>query len=829
MAMASPEPAQHPPADPLPPVPAQCTCIHPHLSVSSPPSHHLSSAILGPYPSPTSFLNEWILSHPEHVPSGHPPPPVQHLMLLPSLQLLSFLVCRPPSPPSAHYLYSDDEVTVLIRDSRGKHAWRMRGCLARRSGDQPRLPSDSPTSARARGLPPTEADDDRFMAAWQSFSSSFASPPAHPPPAPSLIERLPSSPAVAGGASPASGLSNLRNAIVSAKSSPFSSLAASASSLRQSHWKAMSQSFSLFDAVRDSDAWVAAQEATAEHSQYTRCIQQQLQQLAASHTPTLPLPQQPSLRPTAPDPEPLLDGFPQLHALLHELGFFSSLVPAASVPEALTAGGAALASPSLMLLHPSSALTAALSQLDMVEDARLCRVLVLLRRDEQLHDAQMMRNRSDAPVPPAEDGDPRELSFDAFLDQLTHTHGGAQRSQLQLFALSRLCPSLLQPSVTPESGGGALFLHLLATTSVRVVWCAEDNDGYVPPHKLRRRERRQRRQEQQQKREQDAQPRDASGSDRGASYHSPSTVSVVLPPPAPGPPAVHVALVYIVVTPQGEGSYRVRIDCDYRLRNRRRESLPVASRTLSHTSPSSRVPVPLLRGNSLTNAHTPHSGTSPASSSTMLKTLFKRLGRTGKGHGGGSNLLGVRERGRDDSLSPVRKDSGGVLSKQRSPRKERDRAGRADDPRGHADSRRRAARAILRSHPLLARPWPPEEQWLKANEVAAKVREWMDDSVARVDAWKEVKARERRRREAALRMWKAARARSGEWSGDEEHDGGDGGARVEDGLWSSSRRVQNVRDRLLRDLVREHGEMVTPAAFLAACFGSQHATQAMEA
>ena len=855
--MASPEAPPPPPSSPPPPPlrptsPPLCICP-PHLLLapSSPLFAHLSSAILGPHPSPTSYLNEWILSHSDHLPPDSPPPPLQHVILLPSLQLLSFLVTRPPSSPSPLYLYSDDEVTVILRDCRGKHVWRMRHCLARQSAEEEAQQPGPPPSSRHPTRPPAQppddvADDDRFFAAWQSYPTPSAAAPPPPPSSVAAAAATVSSPATASPLS--SSLGNLRQAIVSAKASPFASAVtpSSSSSLRQSHWKALSsQPFSLFDASKDSDAWLSAQEATAEHSQYSRAIQQQLT-LISAHTPA-PTPSSPSpsaLRPSLPPPSPLLDGFPQLHGLLHHLGFFSSLVPDATVLGPPPIGGTG-ASPSLMLLHASSALTAALNQLDMVEDARLCRVLVLWRREEQQHDVQMMRNctqqRAAAAAEGGEEGE-AELSFDSFVDGLASAPS-ASGSQLQLLVPARLCPTLLAPFPMPSSPsssgdlGVPLFHHFLSSTSVRVVWCEVDSD-YVPPHKQRRRDRKQRRQQKErEKRERkDAQPHDASGSERGPSYQSPASQSFVptLPPAGSTAPVLSsslVAFVYVVVAPQSDGLYRIRIDCDHRLRNRRREPLPVVSRTFSHTSPSSRVPAPLLRGHSLTNAHSPHTGTSPASSATMLKTLFKRLGGTGKR--GRSNARGAAAKGRDDSLSPPRKDSSGVLGRQRSPRKDKG-AGKEEEGKGSEEHRRRAAaaRAVLRSHPVLSRAWPPEEVWVRGEEVVGKVREWVEGGVERVAAWMEVKGEERRKREEAVRRWKLARLRSGgEWSGDEEVEGdtvgvgGKVGGGVDGDL---SARMRGLRGRLLRELAREHGEVCSPAALLAACFGSQHRTTAVQ-
>ena len=876
-----------------------CTCASPGITASSPPSAHLASAIVGPTPSPISYLNEYLLAHTLHLAGALPSPshpPLQHVMILPSLQLLSFMVCRPRTPPpSPHFLYDEEEVALIARDSRGKRVWSLRYCHARkreqREGDggdggtaAASAPSPSAPAGSTQQAPPPVAtpSDDRFLAAWQACAAAVPSASSSSSPSSSAATAAESSPAdsaaAASAASPAllsapSTKSNLRNAIVSARGLPFS---ASSSQSARSHWKPAS-AFSLFDAQRDSNAWLSAQEATAEHQQYTAAVAQQLRSIAASSSPALP--PAPATRPAPPPVTPLGDGFPYLHGLLHHLGFFSSLVSSSAAygesglvlppsSELLVGGSGKLpvvsSSASLLLLQPSPALTAQLEQLDMIEDRRLCRVLLLQRRAQQQLDTQMMRNRTDGINAASQSSSPFSvsdaeaaappLSFDAFVSLLSAAPSPSQ-SQLQLLIPSRLCASLVRP--LPAEGGEerGLFAHFLSTTPVRLVWCEDETDSaYVPPHRQRRRDRRQWRREQERR---ERKGRETAGAAARLQQSSPqSSSSSTMPASSSFSSASSAALVYVVVSRQsGDSPFRLRIDCDYRLRSPRRAALAVDAPRSQQTagSSASRSPMPpLLKANSLSNVTSAHSvnaaSSAAAASSSSPAHLLKGLGRglllrlgtkgskaaSASSSSGHFLTVGDRERSaaaqggtRDGSPRSARGLPSGS-AQQRSPHRANSRQRQQEEEEARSRQEDEAVRAEVRAD------WPPPELLISREELPGRARAWLEEAVSRVDEWREERLRRRRRQEeeqrAAQRMQRRkAAGGGGDWLAGEDEDGeqevaelqSDGPSAALGSAGSGLSARCALRLHLLRDIVREHGEFLSPGALLAACFGSQ--------
>ncbi len=875
---------------------------------------HLSSCMLGPFASSSSLLNEWLLLRTLQLAGELPdplprPPPVQYAMVLPSLQLMSFIVCRAAGSTSAHtplsrYNQAARDVLLVVRDCSRKRVWRMRECYGPRQTETETRSANSHSSSDDHAtqssthpspLPFSHAADDRFHAALLSsrlqpdtevtavassvatsvstadIPSVFTSPPV-------AVTSVTAAPSSSGAPSFSS---NLRTAIAAAraKSPAFASSLAS-SSHRQSTWKVAPQPFGLFDAWGEAQAWLGNQQHSGEHEQYTRCIHEQA--VVCSHQP-LQTPPKPLNRPSV---EVGLDdsghGWSELHALLHHLGFFSSLLPTHALLSAsslfpyplpstafeLTPSAATPSGPSLLLLHSSKALTSSIDELDAISDTQLHRVMLLTRRPQQSSEWEMMANRGgelneqqQPDVKPAtmHDGQENMEAFSSLLTSLPELSSRAgQSEQLMWFVPSRLCPLLLSDAASDPSSSSAeptrpaVWTQLLSACAVRVVWCEGDAD-YVSPHRQRQRERKQRRRA----RETGEEDGVAAAADVSESpVHSSPRVSprgVVLALPASSQPQCAPALVYVVVSfHPADASYRLRVDCDWRLRNQPRrikQQQLSQGRSQSHsnaiisassaggTSLSSRwLPPPLVKSNSLTNAHPqPPSSSSfesaASSSGTVFKSLFKRLGsRSARASGQADHLSASSGQAsavasRTSSLSPARSTStsASLFASRRSPR--RGDATKHDGDVGSAPhstqphhfqqqqqqaERRRSERAdALRRHPVLSQPFPPSDcSAASVDALAARLSDTVLLSARRVAAWREWRTASRR-----LQHVEAANRHGRRHFGDEHAEPW----KVSSG---AAELAMHERSRLLREMIREHGELVTPAAFFETMFGS---------
>ena len=909
---------------------------------------HLSSCMIGPAASSSSLLNEWLLVRTLQLAGELPDPlpepaPVQYTVSLPSLQLLSFIVCRGADShaASAHalptvYDHGTQDVLLLVRDCRVKRVWRMRECYGRKRAPPTAEAAFQPLSttetaqvaAHSASQSSCQAADDRFYAAWLSgrqqsagsdsrmaHSSVAAHQPGTPanevcastaassvPPAPPSTTPLSATPSTAG--LPPASASNLRSAIAAARAKSPAFASSLAASSRQSSWKAAPQPFSLFDAWGEAEAWLQAQQSSSEHEQYARCMREQTAMCARQPTQAPP---SPLMRPTDSLTRQLddaADGWSELHALLHHLGFFSSLLPAHSAlsastlppyslpvaPLSLSPPSAGASGASLLLLHPSAALSDSIDELDAISDAQLHRILLLTRRAQQKSEWDMLDNGGGAETANAQEErqgaqqqaeeagevDGRRASAEALsslLTSLSALSSGSSRQceQLVWFVPSRLCPVLLSSAAHSGLGGTAdarqpaVCRSLLSACAVRVVWCEGEAD-YVSPHRQRQRDRRQRRRE--------AKPAGGHLSSSPAllsPHHSPDgdTMSseALHQPPTP------IALVYLVVSfHPADATYRLRVDCDWRLRNsqqrtakqQQQQQQRPSTRSQSHTNAiisanstaavgaphSSRwLPPPLIKSNSLSNAQmqpplslpspsaltASSSSSSHASTGAVFKSLFKRLGsRSARTHAqqpsdplnvadtrrGGTDAASSHTAGgsaagsRTSSLSPVRAPtvSSSLFATRRSPRRaegakhDSERSAHTQStahPQQHsqqqqqADRRRERADAALR-HPILSQPFPPADCSVALSALPARLSDIALLSARRVAAWKEWRAQSRRKRHPEPASRHAA-------------------PRTDD----STAVAVNERSRLLQEIVREHGELVTPAVFFETLFGQQ--------
>ena len=886
---------------------------------------HLSSCMIGPAASSTSLLNEWLLIRTlqlagAELPDQISPPPVQYAMVLPSLQLLSFIVCRSadssrvPRPSSSRYHYGAHDVVVIVRDCRAKRVWRMRQCYGPKATPSTSIPEQqsastaqaathTPSPPRSPSLPPSHAPDDRFYAAWLSSREQQHAMTDKTPLAPSVANTAATiststsasitSAATAAPSStsgPPSFSSNLRSAIAAAraKSPPFASSLGS-SGTRHSTWKAAPQPFSLFDAWGEAEAWLNTQQHTSEHEQYMRCVQEQM--AACAQQPPQP-PPAPMERPSVQyQPVDVGDGWSELHALLHHLGFFSSLLPtdaeSASAlfpyplsPSAfsLPSSPAGISNSSLLLLHPSAALTDSIDELDAISDTQLHRVMLLTRRTQQTSEWDMMTNSSEMSSEEQREDDNGSKVQDAcgskealssLLSSLSDLSSrGRQSEQLVWFVPSRLCPALLSQAVNstlPQSTDTrwpAVWVSLLSACAVRVVWCEGEAD-YVSPHRQRQRDRRQKRR-----------ARETGDGDGALGIHETSrSVAPASPHNSPDDTAVAIsassqppyptALIYVVVSfHPADGTYRVRVDCDWRLRNKQRkiESQLPHSRSQSHSNAiiaassavgamhSSRwLPPPLVKSNSLSNTQ-PQPPSSATSTGTVFKSLFKRLGsRSARFNGQPSDHLSVsdgRRSGgssttagsRTNSLSPARSSSASssIFAARRSPRhghipRQESEGGVAaqhhhyqqqqQQQQQHAERRRSERADALLRHPVLSQPFPPAECAVGVEGLAARLFDTVLLSARRVQAWREWRSLARRRHQAeAHNRHNGPNRRPEEWGRSYEVDHNSVPQR---GVSSVASVAMSERSRLLREIVREHGELVTPAAFFESVFGQQ--------
>ena len=910
-----------------------CTCqaVAGAASVGS----HLSSCMIGPAASSTSLLNEWLLIRTlqlaDELPDPLPAPaPVQYAMVLPSLQLLSFIVCRAADSEAgaasfARYEYGGHDVLLTVRDCRMKRVWRLRQCYGPKRTTAAEQPSaaaapSSSTVAHSSGVSASQPAEDRFYQAWmasrqtkQSANSDTSADAAAVATAASISSTsaaslVSSSVSSSGSAASSSVSSNLRTAIAAAKarSSPFASSIGASS--RQSSWKAAPQPFSLFDAWGEAEAWLNTQQHNVEHEHYMRCIAEQ--RLACAQQPPQP-PLTAMARPSVDEQvEDVGDGWSELHALLHHLGFFSSLLPPHAVvsastlspyavsppPFSLLPSSADVSTPSLLLLHPSVVLTDSIDELDAISDTQLHRVMILIRRAQQSAEWEMIANcctedganeqrESHSSAGPAQHSGPSNDAFSSLLASLSELSSRSRQSeQVVWFVPSRLCPLLLSApgdasvSLSASDERFAVWNSLLAACVVRVVWCEGEAD-YVSLHRQRQRDRRQQRRARE-KRDKDGATgvlTDASRSPASLSGHrTPTDASTALSASQLLPH--RAALVYLIVSfNPTDGTYRLRIDCDWRLRNNshkpRRDDQLRHGRSQSHsnaivsaasaggTTHSSRwLPPPLVKSNSLTNTQPlPPPSISAAlppssTSSAVFKSLFKRLGsRSARSSGQSSEQLTVSDgrRGGDSSagsrtssLSPARPSTAssshfpsrasprrGRLSKQDSdggvPSQYSSQQQQQQQQQQEAERRRSERADALRRHPILSQPFPPSDCFVGLDGLAARLSEAALLSARRVHAWREWRLSAQRRRQAEAGSQSHPSRR-------QQHDGWGRGQDVDE--HSSPRRASSSaamlamekRSRLLRDMVREHGEVVTPASFFESVFG-QHGQPAATA
>ena len=891
--------------------------------------------MIGPAASSASLLNEWLLIRTlqlagelaDPLPS---PAPVQYAMALPSLQLLSFVVCRSSRSAASSPAYDSgvNDVVLIVRDCRAKRVWRMTQCYGRKAAasTEPAIAAAHSAQPRSPPLPFTHAADDRFYDAWlsnhQQYSAndtkSMASaagttetatadaPTTANPAVTSAVSSSTTASLTSASAAPAavssssSGVSsvssNLRTAIAAAraKSPAFaSSVGSSAGAALRSNWKAAPQPFSLFDAWGETEAWLNNQQHSIEHQQYMRCIQEQM--VACAQQPSLPAPA-PMQRPSVNQPvADLGDGWSELHALLHHLGFFSSLLPPHTVlsasallsyplsPTAFPLPGV-VSSPSLLLLHPSAALTESIDELDAISDARLHRVLLLTRRAQQNSEWDMLANLDpvddagedkrgkDRASTAASSESSSTEAFSSLLSSLSDLSMHARQSeQLVWFIPTRLCPAMLSAAAesssphTADARRPAVWLSLLSVCAVRVVWC-ESEVEYVTPHRQRQRDRRGRsRARKATDGDGTADGEETSRRPASSSPHNGASEPAVLS--ASSQVLCPTALVYIIVSfHPPDAMYRVRVDCDWRLRNKQRRAGQQLShgRSQSHSNAivsaaataaalhSSRwLPPPLVKANSLSNTQ-PQPPLSSVSTGTVLQSLFKRLGsRSARSTGQPADLLSVRSEGRRDgggasasrtnSLSPARSSpsSSSLFATRRSPRRghmSKHDSDSSDASHHHHQQqqqqqqqqqaeRRRSERAELsRRHPILSQPFPPSDCFVGGDSLPARLSDAVLLSARRVQAWRECRSLARRRRQTeAHSRYNSNHRPPDEWSAAFEADEN---SQPLKGPSSTADAAVIERSRVLRDMVRDHGELVTPAAFFESVFGQQTAAAA---
>ena len=893
---------------------------------------HLSSCMIGPAASASSLLNEWLLIRtlqlarelPDPLPS---PAPVQYAMVLPSLQLLSFIVCRNADATAAmahstssRYDHGAHDVVVTVRDCRIKRVWRMRQCYGPKRAVTTAATVPSTPLPSSPPLPSSTTADDRFYTTWLSSrqqhvtvddksiaatttataSASAIATSSAPLAAASSSSIATAAPATTAptatapiGSVTSSFSSNLRTAIAAAraKSPPFaSSLGPTSSS--HSTWKAAAHPFSLFDAWGEAEAWLNNQQHNVEHEQYMRCIREQMATCAQQPPQAQPTSlQRPSVEKQATE---VGDGWSELHALLHHLGFFSSLLPTHaglsasalfpySLPPttfSLPPSAADVSRPSLLLLHPSTALNDSIDELDAISDDQLHRVMILTRRPQQSSEWEMLANRCEVEneeeqagddTGKADDDHASREAFSSLVAALADLSSHSRLSeQLVWFVSSRLCPMLLseaaETSLTQPTDAGrpSVWTNLLSACPVRVVWCEGEAD-YVSPHRQRQKDRRQKRLARE--------TGDGNGTvvepdmlSRSSSPHN-SPDAATMPSAAFVQPPCPTALVYVVVSfHPADATYRVRVDCDWRLRNKQRRvnqqqtsqgrsqshsNAIISSRSAGGAMHSTRwLPPPLLKSNSLTNAHPPpppsssSASLSSASTGTVIKSLFKRLGSR-RSNGQPSDHLSVNDGPRSgsstvnssaassltSSLSPARSStaSSSLFGNRRSPR--RGHISKQDSEAGAASShnqqqhhnqqqaqqqaaRRRSERAdALRRHPVLSQPFPPSDCFVGGvDSLAARLSDTVLLSARRVHAWREWRSLSRRRQQVESHSREGASRRS--------YDGEERAVPLL-GPSSAADVAMDERCRLLREIVRDHGELVTPAAFLESLFGQR--------